>query len=299
MTHVSCWTLLAAAAALPRLLTAQYVSVGAPPATNSQCASAPQTLSTGSLAQADSQSRAARVVLDCPVERAVALSNAFSRRAGEPYSVEMASIFQTASLTGEPLPKALEVASDPSASSAARVLSLGVVLRYLTPGATPSFAELQEATPGSACVLLVGTENPPAARSLPADYKDRIKETASTLERSGATPVPIRSAANCVMNRWRTELGLPVQVIAVSPSQLSLTHECGNRFRVRNQQAAPAALQYEVAGDPERKDLQLPGKPEGASYSKALIWADSRATVRLLFDGAVVQTAAGTGSKCQ
>jgi hypothetical protein len=140
----------------------------------------------------------------------------------------------------------------------------------------------------------------PPASSLPSDYKERIRATASALEQSALTPSQVRSAANCVMNLWRGLSGLPTQVLAtINPSQLTLSYLCSGRFVVRNQHDVPVDVQYDVNAQGERVVLDLLARPNGAAFSEArLLLDDPMATVRLWLDGVVIQTVTGTGSNC-
>jgi hypothetical protein len=210
----------------------------------------------------------------------------------------MASIVLLSGRSGVMIGKLQELAASPSASIAARVLSLAALGLYLDPESVRPYSHYVETGPGDACSIAGGHEGVPPSGSLPADYKHQIKATAASLERSTATPLPVRSAANCVLNLWRADAHLPTQLLSVEPSQLALSYLCANRFAIRNHNTVDVTVEYEIAGGSGKPSVQVIGKPDGATYAETIILAGTTSTVHLLFDGEILHTVVGSNTSC-
>lgn len=81
---------------------------------------------------------------------------------------------------------------------------------------------------------------------------------------------------------------------------IRLTYMCGNTFRVRNPNDQEAIVTWDVYQKNESGSLTLPPKPAGALHSETFFTTVNKGTVRLFYDGQLIQTKAnGNKPACQ
>jgi hypothetical protein len=121
--------------------------------------------------------------------------------------------------------------------------------------------------------------------SLPVDILNQALTAMRLAEADGAASQSVRGAARC----WRISLEQDVPPIG---SKILLTYICGNRFRVRNTNTAPAKVSTDVYGTTEKHAMIVyPGYDYFFGNLK-------KGTVRLFFKGQLVQTKANGGTTC-
>jgi hypothetical protein len=76
---------------------------------------------------------------------------------------------------------------------------------------------------------------------------------------------------------------------------IRLTYLCGTTFRVRNPNLMPLAVRFEVVGTPEAATAMLPALHPDDGRSTTAITTRATGTVRLPYQGRVIQTAANGG----
>lgn len=271
-SHATLVILLTVAAALD--LQAQgRVRIPAPSA--AQCTAALDTISHGPLTATAEQSRAIVLVGQCNAERDTALAVAWRRRQAEPASADMEWVF-SARLAGAAMRRAAtDIATSPSASVAARALSVGALMRYLSPQADTRPAAIQGGAVGSLCLpRYIGDYDAPERDTTQLDpsFAEQIRALAFQLERSGTVATEVRSAANCTANAWRQLYGYQPSAMATSDvSQVTVVPVCGTLFRVRNPTPQAITLLVSIGSDPQRRFLHLEPKPQNASFSETMI----------------------------
>jgi hypothetical protein len=277
----------------------QTVSSYIHPPTGAQCAAADQTLRTGDIAQVDSQLAAFGTASGC-VDGTQAIAVAMQRRRAAAMTRDMYTVFTPTAGDTALLRVALDLASDVGAGLAARVMSLRLLLAYVGSNALLGYGDVSGVLEGDFCIPGPPVEGSLYSRSnLSADTPQQVRQRAVALERDPAQPAHVRSAANCVMNAWRTARGLPTQLLLSNPQPaLTLEYICGKRFRIKNTLAYQVVTQYEVAGVTERKLLYLTSKKPGQTYGETQLDLDTSGELRLLLDGDVILTAANGGTTC-
>lgn len=266
-----------------------------------RCSAADQTLRTGSLAQSDSQEMARAIVSRCP-NPGPTLAAAMERRRGlatpPPLKGGPDQLYFTPT-TGDTalLRVALSIVNDAGAGLAAHVLSHRVLLSYVG-GGTPLYEEITATAEGDACIS-GGSMYYRRSSNLPSDSLERIRQGVAPLEYDATQHAHVRTAAHCVMNAWRSAVGLPIQMRMPNPRPaLSVDYVCGNRFRVKNTLPHTVTVQYEATGSTSRSKLYVPPKPVGASHGDVVIKAPSAGQFRVVFDGDVILTKANGGTTC-
>jgi hypothetical protein len=261
------------------------------------CAEATQTLTSGSLAQVDSQAKARNIIGGCGAAGAQAYATGMSRRRTAPLSPELTRYFLAPGVDTAIMRSALALATDPGASTPVRGLSLRTLLSYVGGWIMISYEELTSASEGDACSTIGGMREM-AGTPLSATQIDAVKAAVAPLERSASEPAEVRSAASCVMNAWRRIRGLPGQPIAtISPSTLQITYLCGNRFRIRNTAVYPVDVQWRLGEGTLELLHVMPADPT-TGYGDTILDAGGAGTVQLLFDSDVIGSATNSGVVC-
>lgn len=267
---------------------AQTLSTAASPPSAQQCLAAIDTLRVGDLANAAAQASALSVIGGCGLNGAQAHAEALLRRRNSPVSADMHVAFTSLRGDSALLRTALAIATDGSASTAARALSLRLVLGY-TDSTTLGYSELTATGSGQSCIT--GNKRDVAPGTLPANAADLIRQQARALESNPTQPLQVRSAANCVMNAWRMKNQLPVQDLSdFNPASVTFVYICGNQFRIGGL-SHPLTLQYEIGGSGSRKSLL-------ASAPETIIDVGVDGSVTLFFDDEVIATAANGHAEC-
>lgn len=84
----------------------------------------------------------------------------------------------------------------------------------------------------------------------------------------------------------------------ITTAGMVLTYMCGKTFRVRNPNDAVVTVEWNTAGSGESGSLILPARPMGSGFSETFFDTVGIATVRLLYNGALVQTKANGNFPC-
>lgn len=79
---------------------------------------------------------------------------------------------------------------------------------------------------------------------------------------------------------------------------IRLTYICGNKFRVRNPNAADVPVNWDVYKKSETGTLTLPPKAADQPYSQTFFTPVNTGTVRLFHSGQLIQTKANCGAVC-
>lgn len=80
---------------------------------------------------------------------------------------------------------------------------------------------------------------------------------------------------------------------------IRLTYICGNRFRLRNPNYASIQVTYDVYRTSESSSLLLPGRTaDQQPYTESFFTTTNRGTVRVFFNGQLIQTKANGGTTC-
>jgi hypothetical protein len=120
---------------------------------------------------------------------------------------------------------------------------------------------------------------------LPSDYLVQMVAAMQSVETAANRSMAVRGNAHC----WRLTAEFAVPPVA---SKLFLTYMCGNRFRYRNTNTAPAVISTDVYGTSEHYSFTV---QPAEDYFFEL---QHRGTVRLFFNGSLIQTKANGGTTC-
>jgi hypothetical protein len=188
-----------------------------------------------------------------------------------------AAIFQSA--------KALS--TNASATSAARIMALRVLLAQLSGGfhlPTP----VSMTPEGRRCAPrhLLARDASYRGASLPPDFAQQAFMAAKQVATSNAS-TEVRLVAQCVQEIYSAFVPPDVD-----PSLLRLTYLCGNKFRVRNANPDWADVRYEVANTDDDGEYEVP--PDG----EITIETGSTGLTLLYYDDKVVQKARNRRVAC-
>lgn len=81
----------------------------------------------------------------------------------------------------------------------------------------------------------------------------------------------------------------------VDTANIKLNYMCGNTFRARNYNTASVSVTWDVVGTTEQGTLVLPPRPTGEGFSATLFTPQHVGTVRLLYQGQVLQSKENEG----
>jgi hypothetical protein len=286
-----------------RLLLALTV-VGAPAAaqTAPTCRQAAERARSGAATEDE-----LAVLLGCRSERGPALAEYLRRLARVAHPAALQTPFGYANvLRDRAVFGALHsVARDPGAAAAARVYSI-LALIYQEAGATgldyQAVTSVGEDEICSVGKLDDGEQAVVSGAPLPADHSDQSRALAKALAADASAPSSVRSAGRCLLAATGPGVGDDVAVLdtgPVNPDAIQLDYVCGSTFRVRNANPRDVLVDFEVEGTAIRAKLGLPGNPHrGAGYSEITFAVPQAGTVRLLLNGAVVETATSKKTPC-
>lgn len=232
----------------------------------------------------------------CPDIGPQALADAVTRFRSETDASVLWSLTSRAGLVTHPqiFEAALAVTGDRAASIPARAASLLILSAQI--GGSVSINRvggpvlLTEPRPASGlCATDLPLYAPAelASVAMASDAPRRVAALIDPLQLDAQAPVLLRRLARCVRPHVGREIPPQVDV-----SGLRASYACGTRFTIRN--AAPVRLPFavEVEGTDERYTLALAG---GDSRPLTL---DSPGTLRLVYDGRVIQSVANGATTC-
>jgi hypothetical protein len=81
----------------------------------------------------------------------------------------------------------------------------------------------------------------------------------------------------------------------VDTAHIKLNYMCGNTFRARNYNDVSVTVTWDVQGTAEQGTLLLPPRPAGEGFSATLFTPQHVGTVRLLYQGQVLQSKGNEG----
>lgn len=260
-----------------------------PQSPSAECMRLRESLNSVPLPRADDRSWYA--IRACGPEGGNALAAAVRRLGGTADTSILAAavrgiaLFRDASV----LAALRDLASDASATRAARTTALHGMLLYVHPevGLSSMLAEVSRG--GEECFTTSSYGRPPRidGAPFPEDYMERIAATARDLAGSGGDGV-VQAAARCVLSH------LPREIFArtVDPSSIRLTNTCGNRFLIENLGESRVLLEAVIVGTTHRFKFVLPA---GKSRSFRTIEAGS---VRLDHNGSPLLSKENEGRPC-
>lgn len=182
-----------------------------------------------------------------------------------------------------------DLASDASATPAARTTALHGMLLYVRPELGWS-SMLNEVTQNSGhCFTTASYGRPPrvVGTPLPVDYRERITATARDLASGGGDGV-VQAAARCVLSHIPSVLSSP----KVDVSSIRLTYVCGNKFLIENLSDSRVLLEYLVVGTTERFKQSIPaGKSQ-------FLHTINTGTMRLSHNGSLLLSKENEGRPC-
>ncbi len=123
--------------------------------------------------------------------------------------------------------------------------------------------------------------------ALPSDYVQRIFDAANEVVVEIAAPSELRLLAQCV--RGVVQSALPR---VPEPGTITVTHVCGQQFRVANNNSFGVVLRYELLG------TDVTGSVGVGPSSVRRINVELLATLRVFSDGVTIATVEPSGTPC-
>lgn len=279
--------MLAAAIAVtaPQIAKAQILG---PPITEAQCAAAISELNAGqSAAPWD-------IVGQCGEAGTAAVAAALRAARSNTDSSYLKRLKTVASSIRHPdiLLASREVALDNTAGVGARAISLLILLAQydnsLDLPFTLSWIEFTTVPMKSAC-RLYNTEDALYAQqaAMPTDYLTTIASTADQIAHNGTESAVLRDFASCV----RTSVSHKVPR-TVSPSDLTVTYVCGNKFHIRNSSYNHAMAKYRVENTTLTEDIAI---PENGSVD---VWTNTPGALIVSIGGTNLSPVANGATAC-
>ena len=190
---------------------------------------------------------------------------------------------------------ALDVANDASATELARTWAM-----YTAGGqAQPSTRMPQPDVP------VVGDVNRPCGMNALSSAADpasapistttlaRLHTISLTLFRNASMPPRVRRMALCANTAVQSIYTPPVLA-----SDIQLTYLCGNRFRLRNRSFQDVDVRWEVYNTTDRGEESIGSATALIPNFDQTFTTELRGTVRLFYNGALIQTKANGGTVC-
>jgi hypothetical protein len=264
---------------------------------STRCAEASDSLRVGSI-EGDRQLRELAISGACG--NTSAISAALDRRRGLPYSYRLGWFFGAVPVDTAIHQWFIQTAMDPSAGLPARVLSLLTLMRYSYAGAYANYDSVIVTPEGGICPVNPsdhGGDSPP----MPVSLRTQSLTTADGIVNDASTPLPVRSAANCLGNAIRMTAGWGMRTMSpVSVPAVTLAYLCGNTFRLRNGNDQSLILRFEVVGANEAFEFRVAPRNAGSPYREELFLTKNAGPVRMLLDDVPLQTVAnGNLPECQ
>jgi hypothetical protein len=271
---------------------------------SAECTLYATTLASGGLVRADSQARAYAGIQRCPAAlRGQAIAQAIARRRQVGSLADhQTELFAFASRDQPVFDQLASLSSDRSATPVARVLAIATVLRMVDAGPPGAgFEVLTRFREGGTCFISGSPiSRVPAGARLSADSVQRALRTFQDLERSRSAEPSVRSAAHCAANVLRLrELGVLGVLAPLNTSDLAISHDCDNRFSIRNRSEFPYAVSIGVAGSTRRAGLLVEGTRGKKAEVVTLYDPGSGGSVEMTVDDVAKYTAANSRRSCR
>jgi hypothetical protein len=125
----------------------------------------------------------------------------------------------------------------------------------------------------------------PGVSDLPSTTYQSVLATIRSVAQDASAPTLLHNVADC----WRRILE---RNASVNVTTIRLTYMRGTKFRIRNPNVAPIDVQYDVYGTTESGVLAVLG---GEDY---FFWTENTGTVRLFYQGVLIQTKANGNTTC-
>lgn len=272
-------------------LSAQAIRVAGSPSAE-QCVEAQDALRRGSGAL-DSL----RVLRECPggaqlVASAISTLPSVSSDVTADALIQLAAQFTDDRIASS----ALAVMRTGTSGDRARGWATLVGLAQLVPGTLlPTAADVPSNVQQN-CMLGQWSSPVGGIDDVPLSFATRaaLVNTAMDMYRSTTLSASSRWFANCVAFHG------VIQRVPPDPrgADILLTYMCGNRFRVRNRNLVAVRVEYDVYGTSERGSVTLRRASFLPSGVDAFFQTTARGTVRLFFNGQLIQTKANGGRVC-
>jgi hypothetical protein len=190
---------------------------------------------------------------------------------------------------------AIDVALDGSALEIVRTYALFALAAQANPSAAlPSPTESFSGSVTSPCFFAVEA-SPRADESIPLAPATllRIHNASLSVYQNASLPVRLRRMALCL----QTSLSAVFTPPAVG-SAIQLTYLCGNRFRIRNKNFVDVDVRWDVYNTQESSVESIGAASLLVPNFDQQFETIQRGTVRLFFNGALIQTKANGGTTC-
>jgi len=276
-----------------------HLSGSIAPPSAAQCRAAIDTLTTGNAADLDEQGAATALVASCGREAVQAYATALRRQRTSASTEALDPVFATPVLDSAVFNAALELASDGTATLGPRVLALGVLLQHVVRSDQPGSSSLASIAEGDVCAVATVALGRPPQGNLPADALELVRHAARGIERNASEPLAVRSAANCVMNAWRSVRRLPMQALHPATTYgFSLHGVCGRTFGLRSTSPVTFDLEVRVDGAGDVLPLVSRARASGESSAEVRFVAPGTGAVEILLDGEGVARAGPSATAC-
>lgn len=191
---------------------------------------------------------------------------------------------------------ALDIANDGTATEASRAFALFTVGTQVDPSARlpEPEASVLASEVAQPCLMdaWVHAGGPADAPITAATYA-RVHSTTLTLFRNASLPPRVRRMAQCAHIALRGFYLPPVLA-----SDIQLTYLCGNRFRLRNRGFREVDVVWEVYNTTDRGEESIGAATPFLLNFDQPFTTELRGTVRLFYNGALIQTKANGGTTC-
>lgn len=279
----------AAITSMPISLAAQRI-VG-PAMTLAECTAALAALSTG-----DRDASKWVRVHECGAAGAAALASTLANVQAETDTLYLSGLLFAAThiQSRDVFAAAVQQFLDASGTAQARVSALSIVLGQREPGGGGwplgrSWSDMVATPLEAPCLLGSGVHgfySSIQSAPTPADLQQAAAAFDEVANRHG-DPAVIRALARCARTVLLTEVPE-----AINPALVTLTYECGTRFKVQNLDSKWISVTYRVVGTTEQGRLSVPGMGQR-------VWeTDATGTVEILSGGEVIKTAPNAGTIC-
>ena len=271
----------------PQIAKAQTIS--APPITDAQCAAAVSDLNAGqTTGQWD-------ILGQCGEAGTAAVVAALRAARSNTDSSYLKRLKTLASSIRHPdmLLASQEVALDNTAGVGARAISLLILLaQYDNSLVLPfnlSWTKFTTVPMKSACRLYHAEDAQYAQQvAMQSDYLTTVASTADQIAHNGTEPAVLRDLASCV----RTSVSNKVPR-TVSPTDLTVTYVCGNKFHIANASYNAALVKYRLQTATQTKDVSI------AAGGSVDVWTNTAGALIVSIDGTELPPVQNGATACK